>query len=374
MKIILTGATGVLGSHIMYEILELFIKNPSSCKLYIIARNSGKKSASDRIAELLTSNYTPKSLQNIGLNELQKQYEIIPFDSKSNDPSLFEKISGAYLIHSAGYVNLSTDEELEEKIFNENFLLTKELFLSLHPYLKKFIYIGTAFSSGARKGLIDNDFHNLDFEPDHRNAYEKAKFHSEKFIATECKAIGLPFQILRPSVIGGKMLGEENNYFIPKYMVFYLVAKFFNFTAKRKKTQESIRFIVTKETVLNIIPVDYVAKAVVKAFEREDIEQLNIVNHKSFNLKEGLKIIMEEAKYSNYSFVENEPDFQYQNTTEKLYYESIGKHLKPYFIAEANEYNTNLLNSILPIPELTNEAFTNMIRYAVANDFQDIKV
>lgn len=374
MKIILTGATGVLGSHMMYEILELFTKNPSSCKLYIIARNSGKKLASDRIAKLLTSNYTPKSLRNIGLNELQKQYEIINFDSKRNDPSLYEKISGAYLIHSAGYVNLSTDEELDEKIFNENFQLTKALFSTLHPYLKKFIYIGTAFSSGARKGIIENDFHNLDFEPNHRNAYEQAKYHSEKFITSKCKAVGLPFQILRPSVIGGKMLGEENNYFIPKYMVFYLVAKFFNFTSKRKKAQESIRFIINNETVLNIIPVDYVAKAVIKTFERADIEQLNIVNHKSFNLKEGLKIIMDEAKYSNYTFVENEPDFQYQNTTEKLYYESIGKHLKPYFIAEANEYNTTVLHAILPIPELTNQAFTNMIRYAITHKFKDIDV
>jgi hypothetical protein len=36
--------------------------------------------------------------------------------------------------------------------------------------------------------------------------------------------------ILRPSVIGGKMLSEENNNFISKYMV---LAKFFHFTAQR---------------------------------------------------------------------------------------------------------------------------------------------
>jgi hypothetical protein len=40
------------------------------------------------------------------------------------------------------------------------------------------------------------------------------------------------YQILRPSVIGGKML-EENNNFISKY-IFYLLAKFFHFTAKKK--------------------------------------------------------------------------------------------------------------------------------------------
>ena len=375
MKIILTGATGVLGSHIMYEILELFIKKPNlNNKLYIFARNNGKNSAENRINDLLSSYYTPKILQNIGLNELNKYIEIISFDIVVNEELFLEKIKGAYLIHSAGYVNLSTDEELKEKIFDENVQLTKTLFSVLHPHIKKFIYIGTAFSSGIRKGLIDTDFHNLDFTPEHRNTYEYAKYHSENFIAKECKAIGLPFQILRPSVIGGKMLGTENNFFIPKYMVFYLLAKFFHFTAKRKGKQENIRFIVNNETSLNIIPVDYVAKVVVNTFEKDDVEQLNIVNKKSFNMLKGLELIMNEVGYTNFTFIPNDLNFEYKNSVEKMYYESIGKHLKPYFITDANEYDTTLLNSILEIPKLDNEDFTNLIRYAISNNFQDIKV
>lgn len=375
MKIILTGATGVLGSHIMYEILELFIKKPNlNNKLYIFARNNGKNSAENRINDLLSSYYTPKILQNIGLNELNKYIEIISFDIVVNEELFLEKIKGAYLIHSAGYVNLSTDEELKEKIFDENVQLTKTLFSVLHPHIKKFIYIGTAFSSGIRKGLIDTDFHNLDFTPEHRNTYEYAKYHSENFIARECKAIGLPFQILRPSVIGGKMLGTENNFFIPKYMVFYLLAKFFHFTAKRKGKQENIRFIVNNETSLNIIPVDYVAKVVVNTFEKDDVEQLNIVNKKSFNMLKGLELIMNEVGYTNFTFIPNDLNFEYKNSVEKMYYESIGKHLKPYFITDANEYDTTLLNSILEIPKLDDEDFTNLIRYAISNNFQDIKV
>ena len=375
MKIILTGATGVLGSHIMYEILELFIKKPNlNNKLYIFARNNGKNSAENRINDLLSSYYTPKILQNIGLNELNKYIEIISFDIVVNEELFLEKIKGAYLIHSAGYVNLSTDEELKEKIFDENVQLTKTLFSVLHPHIKKFIYIGTAFSSGIRKGLIDTNFHNLDFTPEHRNTYEYAKYHSENFIAKECKAIGLPFQILRPSVIGGKMLGTENNFFIPKYMVFYLLAKFFHFTAKRKGKQENIRFIVNNETSLNIIPVDYVAKVVANTFEKDDIEQLNIVNKKSFNMLKGLELIMNEVGYTNFTFIANDLNFEYKNSVEKMYYESIGKHLKPYFITDVNEYDTTLLNSILEIPKLDNEDFTNLIRYAIANNFQDIKV
>ncbi len=375
MKIILTGATGVLGSHIMYEILELFIKKPNvDNKLYLLVRKNKTISANERINTLLSSDYTPNNIKKTGLNRLNEFITIIDFDLKTAQESFLKELKGAYLIHSAGYVNLSTDIELKEKIFNENVQLTKSLFSILHTYLKKFIYIGTAFSSGARKGLIDNNFHNLDFTPEHRNEYEYAKFHSENFIATECKAIGLPFQILRPSVIGGKMLGTENNFFIPKYMVFYLLAKFFYFTAKRKGKQEYVRFIINYQSSLNIIPVDYVAKVVAQTFERNDIEQLNIVNFKSFNMKEGLELIMKEVEYPNFSFLESKLNFEYENSIEKIYYESIGKHLKPYFISDANEYDTTLLNSILEIPKLDNTSFVNMIRYAIANNFQDSKV
>jgi hypothetical protein len=73
-------------------------------------------------------------------------------------------------------------------------------------------------------------------------------------------------------------------------------------------------------------------------------------------------------------FSQKTVDFEYKNTIEKLYYESIGKHLKPYFITQPNEYDTTLLNSILEIPKLDNEAFTNMIRYAKLNNFKDINV
>ena len=114
------------------------------------------------------------------------------------------------------------------------------------------------------------------------------------------------------------MLGTENNYFIPKYMVFYLLAKFFYFTSKRKGKQETVRFIINTDTGLNIIPVDYVAKVIVTTFERDDIEQLNIVNYNSFNMVQGLQLIMKEVGYTNFTLIPNNFDFQYKNTIEKL--------------------------------------------------------
>jgi nucleoside-diphosphate-sugar epimerase len=374
MKIILTGATGVLGSHIMYDILEHYINNNIDGKLYLITRNKGKVTAKERIIELLSSNYTPKILLEKGTISLLKYIEIIDTDLVQLQDTFTEKLKNSYFIHSAGYVNLSTDEDQKEKIFIENAVMTKTIFQLFSPFIKKFIYISTAFSSGARKGLIDNDFHNLDFELEHRNAYENAKFHSEEFVIEQCKALNLPYQILRPSVIGGKMLGTENRYFIPKYMVFYLMAKFFHFTAQRKDQQQNVRFAISENTGLNIIPVDYVSKVIVSTFERTDIVQLNIVHNQSFNLVKGLQLIMKEVGYSNFSIISNSLDFDYKNTIEKLYYESIGKHLKPYLTSAAYEYDTTLLNSILEIPKLDSESFTNMIRYAKLHNFKDINV
>jgi hypothetical protein len=75
------------------------------------------------------------------------------------------------------------------------------------------------------------------------------------------------------------MLTPENPYFISKYMVLF-VGQIFPFYFARKGDQENVRFIVNPDTVLNIIPVDYVAKVIVSVFQREDIEQLNIVHRK----------------------------------------------------------------------------------------------
>jgi hypothetical protein len=85
----------------------------------------------------------------------------------------------------------------------------------------------------------------------------------------------LPYQILRPSVIGGKMLSEEKTISFLKYG-FLSLAKFFHFTAQRRNEQENVRFIINEDTGLNIIPVDYVAKVIVKTFQRNDILQLTL--------------------------------------------------------------------------------------------------
>ncbi len=374
MKIFLTGATGVLGSHIMYDFLEYFIENKLDGKLFLVTRDKGSVSAKDRINTLLSSDYTPIALLEKGADNLFQYIEMVSADMANLEPRIHKQLEGAYFIHSAGFVNLSTDLDQQDKIFHENTFHTKSIFMVVSPYVKKFIYISTAFSSGIRSGLVSNDFHNLEVPMAHRNAYEQAKFHAEAFIKKECEKLNLPYQILRPSVIGGKMLSHDNRYFIPKHMVFYLMAKFFHFTAQLRELQDHVRFIINKDNGLNIIPVDYVSKVIVSIFQSSDITQLNIVHNKSFNIDRGIKLIMKEVGYSNFSMLSSGLAFEYNNNIEKAFYESIGKHLTPYLISAPSEFDTAELNSILEIPALDDESFTEMIRYAKVKSFRDINV
>lgn len=374
MKIFLTGATGVLGSHIMYDFLEYFIENKLDGKLFLVARDKGRVCAKERINALLSSDYTPKALLDKGAENLFQYIELLSTDMANLEARVLKQLEGAYFIHSAGFVNLSTDLDQEDTIFHENTFHTKSIFNVVSPYVKKFIYISTAFSSGIRAGIVSNDYHNLEVPTAHRNAYERAKFHAESFIINECKKLNLPYQILRPSVIGGKMMSHDNRYFIPKHMVFYLVAKFFHFTAQLREIQDHVRFIINKENGLNIIPVDYVSKVIVSIFDSSDVTQLNIVHNQSFNIDRGLKLIMKEVGYSNFSMLSSGLAFEYKNNIEKAFYESIGKHLTPYLISAPSEFDTKELNSILEIPALDDESFTEMIRYAKEKNFKDINI
>jgi hypothetical protein len=56
----------------------------------------------------------------------------------------------------------------------------------IYSSLYKSLFISVPLSLQVKE-LIENDFHNLDFIPEHRNAYENAKFHSENFIMIDVK-------------------------------------------------------------------------------------------------------------------------------------------------------------------------------------------
>ncbi|MBC8766506.1 SDR family oxidoreductase [Arenibacter sp. BSSL-BM3] len=363
MNILLTGATGTLGSRVLFSLLEFHFQSVET--IYLPVRKKTSVSAKERIAKVLSSDFTTDFVKN-NLPEILKKIVTVDAQDLLNPTSFIGNNRIDYFIHSAGFVNLSTDPAAKEEIFNRNLQFTKDIFNAYQKHIEKFIYISTAFAAGNIGGLLDNDYSNIKHD-NYRNYYEASKHASEKFLLKAGKDINIPIQILRPSVLGGN-INESPNYFISKYMVFYLFAKFFH----NNNSKDAIRITTKAGTGLNIIPTDYAAQVIARVIST-DIQQLNIVHSKETNMIKGISKILKVVGFSNFSFTEDQINTStgFSSKLEEFYYKSIGIHLHPYMTSKPNEWDTQLLESILPIPSYNLvDYLSETVAFAKLNNFR----
>ena len=366
MNILLTGATGTLGSRVLFSLLEL--RFDSIQTIYLPVRKKTNVTPEKRILNVISSEFAPVFIQN-NFSEILKKISVIDAEELLQPTSFIKNSKIDYFIHSAGFVNLSTAPDAKEEIFKENLEFTKDIFNAFYPYITKFVYISTAFAAGNIGGLLDNDYTQINHD-NYRNHYEASKHASEKFLLKAGKEKNIPIQILRPSVLGGN-INERPNYFISKYMVFYLFAKFFH----KSNSKDAIRITSNIDTGLNIIPTDYAAQVIAKVISTP-IKQLNIVHSKETNMIKGISKILKVVDFSNFSFTEEHINKTtgFSTKLEAFYYETIGVHLHPYMTSKPQEWDTKLLESILPIPQYNLEDYlSETVAFARDKNFRNQK-
>lgn len=366
MNIVLTGATGTLGSRILFSLMELRFEAIDT--IYLPVRSKASLSPETRIENMLSSTYVPDFIKK-NKEKVLKKIHVLPAEKLLAPSSFLGTKKIHYFIHSAGFVNLSTAPGAKEEIFKENLTFTKAIFNTFSDKIGKFVYISTAFAIGNIGGILDNDYTNKDLG-NYRNHYEASKHASEQFLLKMGKEKNIPIQILRPSVLGGN-IQEAPNFFISKYMVFYLFAKFFHHC----NSKETIRITTNTDTGLNIIPTDYAANVIAKVLD-SDIEQLNIVHTKETNMMKGIAKILEVVGFSNFTFTDEQitATTGFASKLEQFYYETIGVHLHPYMVSKPNEWDTALLESILPMPHYDLEEYLSQtVAFAKAKNFRNQK-
>jgi nucleoside-diphosphate-sugar epimerase len=364
MKILLTGATGTLGSQILFCLLEE--KLASIEMLYLPVREKTSVSPKARILKILTSDFAPAFIKN-NRSKILAKITVVSAKDMLNPESFLAGVRITHFIHSAGFVNLSVLPEARAEIFKENFDFTKAIFQAYANSIEKFIYISTAFSAGDVGGLLPNNY--LTTEPvEYRNHYEASKHAAEQYLTEAGASLNIPIQILRPSVLGGNIM-DSPSFFISKYMVFYLFAKFFH----RNNSADSVRITAHEESGLNIIPTDYAAKVVVAVFDTA-IEQLNIVHSKTTPITKGITKIFDTVAFDNFKFTDKviSTTTGFDSKLEKFYYDTIGLHLTPYLTSKPCEWDTTLLQEILPIPAYNLEEYLgDTIKFAQENGFKN---
>ncbi len=372
---ILTGVTGILGSHILYELMLALHHNNYEGKLVLLLRSRKDKTYRERFDELFSEEIIPDYLKEVDTDRIrQNNITLVDFDLKyAGEISLETQLGDDkyHLIHCAASVNLGTNSYAFDEIKHNNYLGTLNLIHTLHPNLLKVSYVSTAFSLSTKDGKVEESTMQRT-DDDYRNYYEKYKVQTEQEVSQICEAYELPWQIFRPSIICGRLV-DYPYHVIPKFLVFYMFGAFF-YRAKATYGEQHVRISMNETSGLNLIPVDYAAKAIVRALNT-DIKELNLVSEKSVPNKYTIPEMLKLIGWNNYEFTEKMPD--HQNAIEKLYYRTVGAQLNNYLNTPGtpeSQFNIKQLNELMRgVEEPKVEAhFKDLCSYAVNRGFTNI--
>jgi len=119
--------------------------------------------------------------------------------------------------------------------------------------LQKFEYVSTVGVAGKRPGALPEIW--MDEPREFHNTYEQAKAEAEEIIRSAIVDEGLPVTVHRPSMV----IGDSRDGRIIHFQIFYFICEFLS----GRKTLGL--FPDFGEVQLDVIPVDWVAEAIVAA-------------------------------------------------------------------------------------------------------------
>jgi len=368
MNCLLTGGTGIVGSHIIFEWIHKTMVDKTVNHLFVVIRDSTIP-AQQRLLDILQDNSRPDFLNNYTLEACLEKITVIPHDLATITQDDLGEYYFDTVIHCAGSTSLLHTSESKKKVHTQNYLVTKQLLEQLPQYVTRFLYISTAYSFGIQKHKVHDLIEQYDVT-DFRNPYEQSKYECEQFVKETCKKKDIAAQILRPSIICGRLI-DMPFYETPKFDVFYSWAIFLDKYAEKAK--ENFRIWIDKKSGLNIVPVDFVSKAVLYAFLNPEIEELNIVNPKQILHKDYVGDVLESFNIRSYEYMEEKP----KNLTifEQLYYKSIGGLFEKYVSIPDLQFQPDLILKLIDQLQLditlgVHENFMNLINFSVDKKFR----
>lgn len=368
MNCLLTGGTGIVGSHLIFEWIKKALVEKTVNHLFVIIRDS-EKSAEKRLTAILQDKSRPDFLNNFTLEACLEKVTIITHDLTSITKEILEQHDFDTVIHCAGSTSLLHTSESKNKVHTQNYLVTKNLLEQLPEKVNRFLYISTAYSFGIQNEKVQDSISQYDVS-NFRNPYEKSKYESELYVRETCETKNISAQILRPSIICGRLI-DAPFFETPKFDVFYSWAIFLDKYAK--KSTENFRIWIDKKSGLNIVPVDFVSKAVLYAYLNPNIKELNIVNPTQILHKDYVGDVLESFDIKTYEYIEEMP--KNLSIFEELYYKSIGGLFEKYVSIPDLQFQPEQILKLIEQLKLditlgVHENFMNLINFSVEKKFR----
>jgi len=368
MNCLLTGGTGIVGSHVIFDWLKKNIDSNAQNHLFVVIRNN-ELSAKARLLKILNNATKPDYLKDVSIESCLKQITVIAEDLVNIKKNTLSAYHFSTIIHCAGSTNLSHATNSKTVVHEQNYLATQQLLENLPESVNRFIYISTAYSFGIQNEVVNDSISKYNVV-NFRNPYEQSKYETEQYVIQKCKEIKINSQILRPSIICGRLL-DKPFFETPKYDVFYSWPMFLQKYAE--KFTNDFRIWIDKESGLNIVPVDFVSKAILYAVDHPEIKELNIVNPKQVLHRDYVGKVLESFKISNYQYIDSMP--VNLNAFEALYYKTIGQLFKNYISIPDLQFDSNRIKHVIKLLKLdttlgVHDNFMNLINFSVEKKFR----
>lgn len=285
-NIFITGAKGFLGSSIAKRLLT------SGHKLSLLVR---KRNGSNKLSidDIILNNYLPGCEQTVTDQSLCERFfdnvEIYEGNITSEflglDKDVYGKLCNEIdvVFHCAAATHF--EDQKANELIDINVGGTENVVLFANSGKKKrFHHISTAYVNGKHEGVsfekaLDNG---LQFN----NEYERSKYIAEKVVVKYAEDNAIPYTIYRPSIV----IGDSVTGFTCKFDNLYLFAKVLfniknshlnsrrkdilgngeNDLLSNKTTKPIIRVPGEEDAPANLVPIDYVADAIVEISKNSD--------------------------------------------------------------------------------------------------------
>ena len=254
MDLVLTGATGFVGSHLALGWLR---RNPSA-RVCCLVRAPDAQGAQIRLHTALRE----AAFGDADLESLLARADALPGDL--GQAGWIGKAQAwmrgpAELVHCAA--NLSFRESDRAAVWQSNVDGTMALLQALPglPGLAAFNYISTAYVAGDRQGDILETEH---ARPLHfNNPYEESKWVAEGLVRNGCAAAGIAWRVLRPSIVIAHSLTHRMS---SRSGFYHVVDTLLQLGRHRRLAGNGpVLLPVAFGTTLDLIPVDAVADEIV---------------------------------------------------------------------------------------------------------------
>jgi nucleoside-diphosphate-sugar epimerase len=389
MRIVITGATGLLGRNLLLELCKRQWTADADAEIEILALS--RDSATEPLMERLEAIARSEGLDYLGLPAdasaawmawWRRSVVAVPFDLEREDLGLSADALASLrrdpidvFIHAAGSTDLRPRADVQSRVHHINLEGTRRMLALLERLVvKRLAHVGSAYAAGMPTGEQP--------ESDFRNPYEESKSHAEALIAAFASTHNLPCTIVRPAALCGRLL-ERPLGSTCKFDTIYGWAGFFfrerrrlvsgSALGDRRTIEMPVRILASQRAALNIVPVDYAAKTVLDACGSESgFSVLPVVNPQSTPIRQMIGWVFHFLGVSGYQIVQEEPAGK--NDLESRYYRSIGRTLAPYMTGESPQFDVSRLEDLERrtggrCPRIDEASFARLLDHASLRSF-----